>query len=227
MANTPKKMKDPTEAALSAIQDALTVRDSEPEQDAISPPPSPPHAAEPISEPPWRTVRSAAPAQDNFFDDEVHRADEQGTLRRPANDDRESIGQILRTLQRRPARTSYVIATVFAAVWMFAGLVLGWVYLPQLQSARPDRPDAPILGVLFAAFCTDHLLLRAGHMAWRSQGCGSSRSPWPRVAMRLAEPRRSRRESIVTVGRRSGARSPPWATASSAARARRRAETLW
>ena len=27
MANTPKKMKDPTEAALSAIQDALTVRD--------------------------------------------------------------------------------------------------------------------------------------------------------------------------------------------------------
>ena len=27
MANTPKKMKDPTEAALSAIQDALAVRD--------------------------------------------------------------------------------------------------------------------------------------------------------------------------------------------------------
>ncbi len=31
MANTPKKMKDPTEAALSAIQDALNVRDPAPE----------------------------------------------------------------------------------------------------------------------------------------------------------------------------------------------------
>ena len=29
MANTPKKMKDPTEAALSAIQDALHVRDDD------------------------------------------------------------------------------------------------------------------------------------------------------------------------------------------------------
>jgi hypothetical protein len=28
MANTPKKIKDPTEAALSAIQDALSARDA-------------------------------------------------------------------------------------------------------------------------------------------------------------------------------------------------------
>ena len=34
MANNPKKMKDPTEAALSAIQDALSVRDPAPEQEA-------------------------------------------------------------------------------------------------------------------------------------------------------------------------------------------------
>ena len=34
MANTPKKMKDPTEAALSAIQDALHVRDDEKTADA-------------------------------------------------------------------------------------------------------------------------------------------------------------------------------------------------
>ena len=32
MANYPKKMKDPTEAALSAIQEALNIRDDEPEQ---------------------------------------------------------------------------------------------------------------------------------------------------------------------------------------------------
>jgi len=126
MANTPKKMKDPTEAALSAIQDALTVRDTASEPAPIAPPPPQvTHADEPVSEPPWRTVRSAAPVKDDLFDDEVRRSDEQGSLRRPANDDRESIGQILRTLQRRPARTSYIIATVFAADWMFVTLVLG------------------------------------------------------------------------------------------------------
>src|SRR5262245_62953387 len=97
MANTPKKMKDPTEAALSAIQDALTVRESAPEPDAISPPPPPAHAADPVSDPPWRTVRSSTPAKNDYFDDEIRHADEQDGLRRPANDDRESIGQILRT----------------------------------------------------------------------------------------------------------------------------------
>ena len=38
MANTPKKMKDPTEAALSAIQDALHVRDDNPPQDQMTAP---------------------------------------------------------------------------------------------------------------------------------------------------------------------------------------------
>ena len=38
MANTPKKMKDPTEAALSAIQGSLNVRDPEPATDAAEAP---------------------------------------------------------------------------------------------------------------------------------------------------------------------------------------------
>ena len=41
MANTPKKMKDPTEAALSAIQDALTVRDTTPEPEPVGHPVAP------------------------------------------------------------------------------------------------------------------------------------------------------------------------------------------
>src|SRR5882757_8093604 len=150
MANTPKKMKDPTEAALSAIQDALTVRDTAPEPEPISPPQRPDaRRDEPVSEPPWRTVRSAAPApaHQDMYDDEIHPPDEDGSLRRPANDDRESIGQILRTIQRRPARTSYMIATIFAVVWLFAGLVLGWAYLGQLQAALgPTGLTAPVLG---------------------------------------------------------------------------------
>src|SRR5262245_20345876 len=124
MANTPKKIKDPTEAALSAIQDALS-RDAA-EAEAASPPPA---QAEPVeestSEPPWRALPSATP------DEEPRQPEEQSLLRRADNDDRESIGQILRTLQRRPAHTSYITATVFAGLWVLAGLVLGWMYLDR------------------------------------------------------------------------------------------------
>src|SRR5262249_36420537 len=126
MANTPKKIKDPTEAALSAIQDALSVRDAMPESEPEPAAPPAPHRGEPVADPPWRTVRTGAPPREDLFEDEIHPPEE--PLQRPANDDRESVGQILRTLQRRPAHTSYVIATVFAVVWMFAGLVLGWFY---------------------------------------------------------------------------------------------------
>jgi len=134
MANTPKKIKDPTEAALSAIQEALTARDAAVESEAASPAAAQATPAEePVSEPPWRTVPSATREEELRPPEEELRApEEQSLLRRAANDDRESIGQILRTLQRRPGHTSYVTATVFAGLWVLAGLVLGWMYLPEL-----------------------------------------------------------------------------------------------
>src|SRR6266542_3862373 len=116
MANTPKKIKDPTEAALS-------------ERDAATAPPPP--SVTPSEEAPseWRTAGSVTPGE------EIRQPEEHSLPRRAANDDRESIGQILRTLQRLPARTSYVTASVFAGLWVLVGLVLGWMYLPELQSA--------------------------------------------------------------------------------------------
>jgi hypothetical protein len=58
MANTPKKIKDPTEAALSAIQDALSIRDPEPASEAPSPPPVEDIPAEEgMAVPPWRKAR--------------------------------------------------------------------------------------------------------------------------------------------------------------------------
>src|SRR5438067_1515152 len=184
MANTPKKIKDPTEAALSAIQDALSIRDPAPdpvrdsavevEPDSLSPPDmasaAPHEEAFSDSEPPWRTARPGSSASEEF-DEEIRTPEEQGLLRRPANDDRESIGQILRTLQRRPARTSYIIATVFAVAWVAAGLMLGWMYLPQLQaSLSPTGLTAPLLAVLGAIFLAPIIFFYVlAHMAWRSQ----------------------------------------------------------
>ncbi|MET0631489.1 MAG: hypothetical protein ABWY92_11560 [Xanthobacteraceae bacterium] len=200
MANTPKKMKDPTEAALSAIQDALSVRDTPPDPIIPSAPVST-RPEEPAPEQPWRTVRTAA-VKEETFDDEVRRAEDQGSLRRPANDDRESIGQILRSLQRRPARTSYVVATVFAVVWVLAGLMLGWMYLPDLKaSLGPTGLTAPVLGVMAAIFFAPIIFFYVlAHMAWRSQELRLITQSMAEVAMRLAEPETVARESIVTVG---------------------------
>src|SRR6516164_629686 len=186
MANTPKKIKDPTEAALSAIQDALSARDA-----AQAAP-----VEESTSEPLWRAVPSATP------DEEPRQPEEQSLLRRAANDDRESIGQILRTLQRRPAHTSYVTATVFAGLWVLDGLVLGWMYLPELQSALgPTGLAAPVLAMLGVVFFVPIIFFYVlAHMAWRSQELRLITQSMAEVAMRLAEPETVARDSIVTVG---------------------------
>src|SRR5437763_14978480 len=101
MANTPKRVTDPTEAALSAIQDALSVRDAsaESEPDNAVAAASPPASHINDESPPWRGARTSAVAADDMLhDEEIRSPEEQIPVRRPANDDRESIGQILRSL---------------------------------------------------------------------------------------------------------------------------------
>ena len=163
MANNPKKMQDPTEAALSAIQEALEVRvkeaTAESGQTAGSPvfiPPAEPEAAVPGYEPSQRRrnrdrngdrngdrQRPAVPAEDEelFGDQAALRAprSEDSVARRPAaNDDRESIGQILQAVQRRPSRMSYTVATIFSGAWLVAGIGLAWIYAPQLEAVLAE-----------------------------------------------------------------------------------------
>src|SRR5687767_287490 len=99
MANYPKKMKDPTEAALSAIQDALNIRDADT--------PAPPISVD-LDNPEPRRRAKRGPVEDDFFVEPAPIArEEEPAPRRAANDDQQSIGQILQAVQRRPARTSY------------------------------------------------------------------------------------------------------------------------
>src|SRR5438128_7820675 len=192
MANTPKKIKDPTEAALPRIQAALSARDAAAEAQAASPPAPPVSAAEELQ---WPGVSSAPDA-------DGHQAEGQIFSRRAANDDRESIGNILRALQRRPAGTSYVTATVFAGVWVLAGLVLGWIYLPEMRAALgPTGLGTPVLAMLAVVFFVPIIFFYVlAHMAWRSQELRLITQSMAEVAMRLAEPETVTRESIVTVG---------------------------
>src|SRR6187549_1461534 len=106
MANNPKKVKDPTEVALSAIQEALNISDAPPADNTRGS---------------VRSDTASPPSYDDSFD--TRSADRQifepieepRSTRRAANDDRETIGQILQAIQKgRPARNVYTLATLFA-----------------------------------------------------------------------------------------------------------------
>src|SRR5947207_8861034 len=97
MANTPKKVKDPTEVALSAIQEALNISDTavDTSRNSIGAEGAPtiPSAAPAYSE----TGFDTRPSADRQMFDSI---EEPRAPRRAANDDRETIGQILQAIQK-------------------------------------------------------------------------------------------------------------------------------
>ena len=111
MANNPKKVKDPTEVALSAIQEALNIADAPApglgleraeQKNRGERPPLP--RSEPVAPPPLN--ERLAPAFDDHDDVpstrmDLGHAEAAPAARRPAaNDDRETIGQLLQALQK-------------------------------------------------------------------------------------------------------------------------------
>jgi hypothetical protein len=124
MANIPQKSKDATEEALSAIQEALSIRPPEtrpatplgssPESDLGNPPPAGPDLF------PQDGSAAGWPAGDT-------------TPRRAANDDRAGIGQI--SLRRRSARAPYIAAGIAGLIWVAGGLAISSLYSGQMQAA--------------------------------------------------------------------------------------------
>ncbi len=129
---------------------------------------------------------------------------EEPVSRRPAaNDDRQSIGQILQAVQHRPSRMSYTVATIFSVAWIVAGVGLAYIYLPQLQTmlAQGGQIAVPMLFGLGALFLAPVFFFYAlAHMVTRSQELRMIAQSMAEVAIRLAEPETVARESIVSVG---------------------------
>src|SRR6184192_1697904 len=114
MANTPKKVKDPTEVALSAIQEALNISDTAADTSRNASMRN--ETAPPVFDEPGFEPRPAANERAVFDPIEEPR-----TSRRAANDDRETIGQLLQSLQTaRPTRNIYTGAIIFTVVWLAA-----------------------------------------------------------------------------------------------------------
>ena len=202
MANTPKKVKDPTEVALSAIQEALNISDTAADtsrnasmRDESAPPVTPPAPLvfdEPAFEP-----RSAANER-NVFDP----IEEPRSSRRAANDDRETIGQLLQSLQTgRPARNIYTGATIFTVIWLAACAALTVGFLPSIQAAMGQSGGVlAIAGLVTMFFAPIMLFYFLASLVWRGQHMSSVAQAMAQVAIRFSEPEGSASDSMVTVG---------------------------
>jgi hypothetical protein len=188
MANNPKKAKDPTEVALSAIQEALNISDVSAADNARGsvrgdvPPNS--SSTPDYSEPAYDTRPSA---ERPMFEP----IEEPRPSRRAANDDRETIGQILQAIQKgRPARNVYTLATLFAGVWILGAALLTISFLPSLQAAVGQGSGGTlVLAGLAALFFAPVLLFYfLASLSWRGQELRMIAQSMAQVAIRFSEP---------------------------------------
>jgi hypothetical protein len=210
MANNPKKVKDPTEVALSAIQEALNISDANTDTnrgsaraEMVPPmPPTPPTFNEPtFNEPGFNEPAFEAPARaDRPMFEPI---EEPRPARRPANDDRETIGQILQAIQKgRPARNVYTLATLFGGVWIVGCGLLTISFLAALQTAIGQGAGGVlVLAGLAALFFAPVLLFYfLASLAWRGQEMRMIAQAMAQVAIRFSEPEGAASDSMVTVG---------------------------
>src|SRR6266566_3633918 len=205
MANNPRKMQDPTEAALSAIQDALSLRDGEPSA-AAGPPPAPP-GPDPVDrtrENRRRSRRDAARDQEIFFGEPPAVEPEAAEDAQPpaANDDRQSVGRMLQTLQRRPSRRPYVIAGIFAVGWIAAGIMLGMAQLgtEPVQLIGENGIALQLYGFAAVLIMPVAFLFLLANLVSRAQELRIIGRSMTDTAVRFAEPETIAKESIVSVG---------------------------
>ncbi len=182
MAKTPKKTQDPTEAALSAIEDALKLGD-----DSFSP------TGAPAANDPSQTA-PAGPSQ------RQGRRLERAT-RGPANDDRQAVGQILSALHGKPSMLPFLIGGGLAVWWVLLTLIIGY--------ARSRDEIASGIGVFdLPGFWTFFTLLVLPPVAFitmasfvrRSQEMRMVARAMTEVTVRLAEPEGVSTDAIVSVG---------------------------
>src|SRR5215208_6845154 len=204
MANNPNKLTDPTDEALTAIQQVLSGPD-QPTDNRTSEPvhsETPPPEPEPVQEP-IRAYQPAPAAEKSLFGNEMAAVEDDVRPNQfAANDDRQSIGQILRTLQQRPSNTSYVVATVFALAWAACGVALAFLYLPDLQSVLKQGTAGIPAMVGLAGFVLAPIVFFyvMAYMMWRSQEMRLIAQSMASVALKLSEPEEVARDSVVTVG---------------------------
>src|ERR1700683_2595124 len=205
MANNPKKVKDPTEVALSAIQEALNIGDGPISDNArgsvrgdVTPPAS--SSSTTYNEPAFNEPSfDTRPSADRPIFEPI---EEPRTTRRAANDDRETIGQILQAIQKgRPARGMFTVATIVASIWIVGCGLLTLAFMSSLQSALGQSGGVLVLAGLAALFFAPVMLFYfLASLAWRGQEMRLIAQSMAQAAIRFSEPEGAGSDSMVTVG---------------------------
>ena len=204
MANNPKKVKDPTEVALSAIQEALNISDAPQRPTARGSGHSDVAPANASSDHRRRlttrahSIRGPAPIGRSS-----NRSRSRAPTRRAANDDRETIGQILQAIQKgRPARNVYTLATLVRRRLARRRALLTVSFLPSLQAAIGQGTGGTlVLAGLAALFFAPVLLFYfLASLSWRGQEMRMIAQSMAQVAIRFSEPEGAASDSMVTVG---------------------------
>ncbi len=126
------------------------------------------------------------------------------TRSEPANDDRASVGSMIYSLQRQPAKTPYWAALLISSVWLISGLTYGWVILRDEMTAISSFRDflvtpsmltlTTIVTIPILFFFVLALLIR------RAQGLRLVAQSMTEVAARLAEPEGVAKDAVASVG---------------------------
>ena len=201
---TDKKLKDPTEAALSAIEQALNLDQTPagPESARVEPRLPDVEDADPLA---TSARRPNEPVFDGSVMPEFEReARREGGLLPPdrslvANDDRRSIGAMRQSLRVKPSRTPYVLAVLAAAVWLAGFAALAWGqangdirgFLAGLSGLQGAVGAAAVLAPVLLFFIAAMLAVRAQEMRLVARAVGD-------VAIRLAEPEAFSTDAVLT-----------------------------
>ncbi|XHC12820.1 hypothetical protein ABWH98_08270 [Labrenzia sp. ac12] len=199
MAN-PTKAKDPAEAALSAVEEALKLDFGGPDtKETTSAAEASPAQAEPAR-------RSQGETRGQSQREEQRQSRRRGRGGRPpaANDDRRNIGNLIYSLQRRPSSAPFWGALALSALWAALGSSLFMTAFPDKVGSLTDpqtllsSPEM-ILAVVGIVVPIIFFFVMA-MMIWRAQEMRIVARGMTEVALRLAEPEDMAKESILSVG---------------------------
>jgi Apolipoprotein A1/A4/E domain len=200
MANTPKKVKDPTEVALSAIQEALNISDGSTGDIRGST----------RSDNAPDVMTGASTFDESSFDTRPNNdrpafntIEEPRATRRAANDDREAIGQALQAIQRgRAGRGALTYAALASLVWIIAGFLLVVGFWSSITAAIGQGAGGVLaLAGLIALLAAPALMFFfMANLSSRGRELQSIAQSMAQVAMRFSEPEGAASDSMVTVG---------------------------
>src|SRR5690242_1226625 len=161
MANTPQKTKDATEEALTAIQEALSIRPAETRPGA---------PFDPVEQG-LTDTQSPAREHSDLFGEERPGTWPTGDAspRRAANDDRAGIGQILQTLRHRSSRGPYIAAGIAGFIWAAVSIAAFYTIDTQAVFGTAKLGFAAMLAITGAVIVPIIFFFVLAHMFNRAQ----------------------------------------------------------